>query len=655
MRFTPITLFSADGNFTEPCVVARGTECTSGSFYAGPVKWDWFDYTGSGAFTGSILQSQFIIETGSTSRAVILTVGGGGGGAADDNGGGGGAGGVGLWEGITLEPNTYSVGVGGGGGGVRASETAPVSDNGNDGQDSWFLGGIYTGSGLVSAGGEGGFGQVGVNVDGGRSGENYGDSFTNGNLSGATGVATGWGGAGARTAVTSSDAFGYGFFIQYARQEATIPPLSENIVLALGGGGEGQTPSQPPVEVGSFGGGSYRAGLYPPGDAEANTGGGGGAGLAFKNTAPFEDTYWSSNGGSGRVIVFVPTNLCSSSLYTTPAVDKAGLTQWIDFQNGRTFGKNFTGYVFEDIIRPQQNMFPNGTINPSNSGSFLGTQLQYTSSFGIVDTNFFPSSSRYPIDEYIGLEGISQAGVISSETPFFNLANDFSLEWCGYQISTAGTSDDNQIFGIITGSGDPDDAVSPFFPNLSMRLKKDGTDTVVNLFKEFEPVSSTASLDIDVTRTDDYPTQYVITYDSASREVNLYNNSIHLVSMSNVEFPSQYDFQWASFMDDQPNEVLHSELRLYNRVISTGSMLQNLEASFSGSYVPFITCDDGKEYRFTAGGGGGTATYTLCNALTSSSEVLSAGEIIYVCTEDGSSVGITGAGSQIQLIGDCIF
>jgi hypothetical protein len=651
MRFTPITLFSADGNFTEPCIVARGTECTSGSFYAGAVRWDWFDYTGSGAFTGSISQSQFIIETGSTSRAVILTVGGGGAGAVDDDGGGGGAGGVGLHEGITVQPNTYTVGVGGGGGGVRASSVEP-SGNGNDGQDSYFLGGPYTGSGLTSAGGEGGFGNSGVNLDGGRSGENYGNSFTNGNSSGATGVAgIGFGGAGARTAVTASNAFGYGFFIQFANQDPNNLPLTDNILLALGGGGEGSVANQPPGD--DFGAGSYRGGLYPPGDAESNTGGGGGAGIAFKNTAPFEDTYWSSNGGSGRVIVFVPTNLCSSSLYTTPDVDKLGLTQWIDIGSGRTFGKNFNGNIFEDIIRPKQNMFASGDINTSNSGSLtnLRATVQYTSSFGIVDTNFFPSSSKYPIDKYLGIEDILQANVISSETPFFNLANNFSLEWCGYQIPTAGTGDSNQIFGIITGSGNPDNAVSPFFPNLSMRLKKDGSDTVVNLLKQFEPSSSTASLDINVTSNDGYPSQYVITYESSSREVNLYNNSLHLVSMSNVEFPSQYDLQWAPFMDDQPNEVIHAELRLYNRVISTGSMLQNLEASFSGSYAPVAPpCES---YRFTAGGDGGTASYELCNSGTTTTQNLPPGTNAVHCITSGSSRGITGVDSQITFLGTC--
>ena len=627
MRFTPTAQFGIAENFTEECITARGTNCTSGSFYSGPVIWEWFDYTASANSTASVELSQFIIDNGITDRAVVLTVGGGGGGAGLDDGGGGGAGGVGLRQGITLEPGTYTVGVGGGGGGTRGSlNPADAEKNGADGNPSYFVSG---GINLSSGGGEGGFAQEGtLSKAGGRSGENYSNSFANGNTSFDSA-----GGAGARSAVTSSSVKpGFGFYFDFG-----------TVADAVGGGGESILQNT----GNAFGGGGYRPSFYPPGDARNASGGGGGSGISFRNS---DNTYWTSNGGNGRVIVVVPTNLCSGSLYTTSTVDRAGLTQWIDFNNGRTFGKNFTGYVFEDIIRPKQNMFPTNDISPANSGSYLEESLQYTSSFGLVSTNFSASNFPYSGLEYINSPG--QTAVVNSQIPNFNLADDFSLEWCGYQKDATVSPSNSQIFGIITGSNDPDDAVSPFVPYLCMRLGSTGgagTNTVVNLLKEFEPVSSTASLDINVAIRDSQPTQYVITYDASERLVSLYNEGDFLVGLPNVEFPSTYYNQWAPFMDDQRDEVVHKEIRLYNRVISTSSMEQNYTASFG----PPPECIDGQEFRFTAGGSDGTATYTRCGYGFQTVEIVPAGTSIDRCLTSGSIATITGVGASLVFLGTC--
>ena len=295
-------------------------------------------------------------------------------------------------------------------------------------------------------------------------------------------------------------------------------------------------------------------------------------------------------------------------------------------------------------------MFPTNDISPANSGSYLEESLQYTSSFGLVSTNFSASNFPYSGLEYINSPG--QTAVVNSQIPNFNLADDFSLEWCGYQKDATVSPSNSQIFGIITGSNDPDDAVSPFVPYLCMRLGSTGgagTNTVVNLLKEFEPVSSTASLDINVAIRDSQPTQYVITYDASERLVSLYNEGDFLVGLPNVEFPSTYDNQWAPFMDDQRDEVVHKEIRLYNRVISTSSMEQNYTASFG----PPPECIDGQEFRFTAGGSDGTATYTRCGYGFQTVEIVPAGTSIDRCLTSGSIATITGVGASLVFLGTC--
>ena len=570
MRFTPTAHFGIDNFPTEPCLKASGDYCTSGSFYAGPVLWEWFDFTGSDAyFKNDVSQSQFRVSEGTTKRAVVLTVGGGGGGAVDDSdpppgvlgGGGGGAGGVGLHIGVELTGSLYDIQIGGGGEGITGSLIEPGNQNGNDGANSFFsFGGVNR---LESAGGEGGIGDSNPK-NGGRSGENYGVSYTNGNTSGP-----GWGGGGARTQTTSSIDFGFGFNFEYGWYGSGSNGAYDKSIR-VGGGGGGRNTVITPID--SFGAGGYSE-TYPPGNGTDATGGGGGAGVAFKSTAPLEDTWWSSHGGNGRVIVFVPTNLCSGSLYRkTTGIERRGLTQWIEPGNARTFGKNFNGIVLEDIVTPKTNMFVTSNISPADSGSFNNlrySNTQYTSSLGIVDTNF--SSSLIP---WSGVGTIEHGVVINSETPNYNLANDFSLEWIGFQGSSQG---DDQIFGIITGSFDPDAAVSPFAPRTLANFNASGAETEITIFKEFEPVNSTSSLAVNVTDGDDTTQQYVLTYTSSSRTLELYRTGSSIATMGNVEFPSQYDNQWAPFLEVGPYP--HKSLRVYNKAISTDTMLKNYSAS----------------------------------------------------------------------------
>ena len=66
--------------------------------------------------------------------------------------------------------------------------------------------------------------------------------------------------------------------------------------------------------------------------------------------------------------------------------------------------------------------------------------------------------------------------------------------------------------------------------------------------------------------------------------------------------------------------------------------------------APPLECE---EYRFGAGPGGSTATYTLCGELTQSTEVVGASTSVDRCITSGSAKGITGSGASINLLGDC--
>lgn len=58
---------------------------------------------------------------------------------------------------------------------------------------------------------------------------------------------------------------------------------------------------------------------------------------------------------------------------------------------------------------------------------------------------------------------------------------------------------------------------------------------------------------------------------------------------------------------------------------------------------------------FTAGGSGGTATYTRCGSDLIESKSLSSGQVFSTCLERGANKSITGTGSTISVSGSCFF
>lgn len=428
MKFSPITFYSNQLSGLESCVTARGTNCTSGSFLSGPVRWSWFDYTSSVPGT-SYESAQFIIETGSTTRAVILTVGGGGAGAADDGAsiGAGGGGGVGVRQGVSLETGSYGVQVGPGGAGFRGVAVSPTT-NGNDGSATKFLSGSEE---LSSGGGEGGFSNANGG-SGGKSGENFGPTFTNGNTSVANA-----GGAGARQGVTGSTQVpGVGFFFEYGVSDPGAG-FDQDKSLSLGGGGENDNSTFNPSNT--FGGGEYRT-AYPPGDAPDTGQGGGGAPGVVVFDPGGAGTFFTSNGGGGRCLVLVPTNLCTSSLYTLPSgVRRQGLMQWVEPNIANSFGKNFSSNQVLDLVRPKSNLTITPNIEPTGSLHYVETF--YTSSVGIIDTNY--SASFIP---YQALQSVVNGDEYNSDIPVNPVAQGYTQEWQGI------VSGSQKVFAVSSGS-----------------------------------------------------------------------------------------------------------------------------------------------------------------------------------------------------------
>jgi len=70
-------------------------------------------------------------------------------------------------------------------------------------------------------------------------------------------------------------------------------------------------------------------------------------------------------------------------------------------------------------------------------------------------------------------------------------------------------------------------------------------------------------------------------------------------------------------------------------------------------FEPISGSSSCEAYIFAAGDGGGTATYTLCDAGGETTEPLSAGEEVVRCITSGSSRGISGAGSSINFFYNC--
>ena len=267
---------------------------------------EWYD-TLSGSWRG--------FNQGRNYVATVLVAAGGGGGGCEDVGGGGGAGGLVITTSTLIPQTTYSVVVGFAGSGGVANA---LNGRGGNGGDSTFNGITAVGGG---GGGAGNTGTAYVPSSGGSGGggswgQQGGDgTIGQGNAGGAesyAGVgAGGGGGSGAVGGNGSGNNGGNGG----AGTASDIVVAGINVFYAAGGGGGADaTGGTGGSGIGGNGGGLNTGGT----PAGANTASGGGGTGGYSSPAA------GSNGGSGVVILRIPTTYYTGQTTGSPTVSSDG-------------------------------------------------------------------------------------------------------------------------------------------------------------------------------------------------------------------------------------------------------------------------------------------------------------------------------------------
>jgi len=297
----------------------------------------------SGATQGWIPTSDddVTFETPQTYTADFLVIAGGGGGGFD-RGGGGGAGGYrnsystetsgggGSSEtSLTLNAGTvYTITVGGGGSGSPAAGT-----KGSDGQDSSISGSDITditsiggggggsdGNGAGSDGGSGG--AAGFNSDPAGSGT-ANQGFDGGNGPNSPSVVAGGGGGASEV---GASAFPYG-----GGDGLSSSITGSAVTRGGGGGGHNANFNAPPGGAGGGGDGGRDAPVaLNATNGTANTGGGGGG-------ASGSTPRLGASGGSGVVILRMPTASYSGTTTGSPTVDTDGTDTILTFTSSGSY------------------------------------------------------------------------------------------------------------------------------------------------------------------------------------------------------------------------------------------------------------------------------------------------------------------------------
>ena len=281
---------------------------TTGQFYEGYANGVWLRFV--------------VAPQGNYTLTYLMIAGGGGGGCpagvASSGNGGGGAGGYYESTVAAIPLTTYTITVGAGGSG---SASAKGTNSGITGVTSVDGGGAGGGAGDVSGGsGGGGYG----NGSGGGLPTVGGQGNAGGAGSAFWGSGGGGGGAGA-----AGDPGGNGGGAGGSGQISTI--TGTGVTRAGGGGGDGYYAGSPPYSSGGAGGsggggaGGNGAGSGA-GNGTANSGSGGGANRGG-----------SGSGGSGVVIISMPTVNYTGTTTGLPLVSTYGSTTVLQYNNSGTY------------------------------------------------------------------------------------------------------------------------------------------------------------------------------------------------------------------------------------------------------------------------------------------------------------------------------
>jgi len=284
------------------------------------------------------------LETPQFYSADFLVIAGGGAGGSGAHAGAGGAGGFRSASSVSITPGTtYTVTVGSGGTGVvnQGGSTQSGSDSSISGSGITTItsagggGGAYGHNTVAAAGGSGGGGAPNNNNTGpGASGNtpstnpsqgnDGGDGYTSdgGGPNYATG---GGGGAGAVGGNGSSSAGGVG------GAGASSSITGSAVTYAGGGGGSCYSDGGGPSGAGGSGGGGAGGGSgNTPGAGTVNTGSGGGGASGGSAKA-------GGNGGTGVVIISVPTAKYSGTTSGSPTVTTSGSNKIIQFNGSGSY------------------------------------------------------------------------------------------------------------------------------------------------------------------------------------------------------------------------------------------------------------------------------------------------------------------------------
>ena len=276
---------------------------------------------------------------------LIVAGGGAGGGYTNDpgNGGGGGAGGL-LTGNLALNSGTVYSFIVGGGGSTAATTTGRIGNN-SSGFSVTSIGGGYGGAYSTSgttpavAGGNGGSGGGGPQY---RSGVYLGGSGTTGQgYAGGKGTGAsaqyGGGGGGGATAVGANQS-GTNQAIGGAGGAGAYNLITgANVAYAGGGGGathDSYSTTQAAGGVGGGGAGAYGAYTNRPNagvNGTAYTGGGGGGGGGGSPSV------LAGNGGSGVVIVRIPTSFYTGTTTGSPTVTTDGNYTILKYTSSGTY------------------------------------------------------------------------------------------------------------------------------------------------------------------------------------------------------------------------------------------------------------------------------------------------------------------------------
>ena len=273
------------------------------------------------------------VNPGTYSASYLVVAGGGSGGT--DFGGGGGAGGL-LTGSTSLTPSavyTVTVGAGGAakpyasggnGGGNPGSNSSLTGSNVSVTAIGGGAGGGYNGSPVPPTSGGSGGGAQNVGLSTGASGTT-GQGNAGGGFNGASNTGAGGGGAGAVGGAGGSTVTGAGG----VGMVSTI--TGSSVTYAGGGGGGYGLGTGGAGGNGGGGGGAANGAGGSGGNAATTNGGAGGTNTGGGGGASGSGTTGSGAGGSGIVILSIPTAFYSGTTTGSPTVTTSGTNTILTF------------------------------------------------------------------------------------------------------------------------------------------------------------------------------------------------------------------------------------------------------------------------------------------------------------------------------------